>query len=223
VSELVVALEMSLYGRSTFSRADLESEWSGLGLDRDVRVVRDGARVVGHGAVGERGELGRVEGDGHPDWLGRAIGRRIATELEAEARRHGTRRVPARRLRGRRCRAAGCSSPLGMTPRACSARCAIGLAAPPPEPRFLEGYASSRSTPSTTRATFTPPTKRRSSITGPHAARFRVLGEAPPRERALRSHAVVLVRAGREIVAGSICASGTYAGGFVDGLFGRRG
>src|SRR5919107_410639 len=51
VSELVAALEASLYGRSTFSQADLEGEWSELDLERDVRVVRDGHRVVGYGAA----------------------------------------------------------------------------------------------------------------------------------------------------------------------------
>src|SRR4051812_25165669 len=93
VTEVVVALESSLYGQSTFSQADLEGEWSELDLERDARVVRDGARVVGYGAVRERGELGRVEGYVHPDSLGRGIGTRIATELEADARRHGARRI----------------------------------------------------------------------------------------------------------------------------------
>ena len=37
-----------------------------LELERDARVVRDGERVVGYGAVRERGELWRVEGYVHP-------------------------------------------------------------------------------------------------------------------------------------------------------------
>src|SRR5215210_617658 len=88
VSVVVGALESSLYGQSTFSQADLEDEWSGLDLERDVRVVRDGDRVVGYGLVRERGELWRVEGYVHPDTLGRGIGKRIATELEQDAGRH---------------------------------------------------------------------------------------------------------------------------------------
>src|SRR5215217_5654001 len=93
VSEVVAALESSLYGQSTFSQADLEGEWSELDLERDVRVVRDGDRVVGYGVVRERGELWRVEGYVHPDTLGRGIGRLIATGLEEDAARRGARRI----------------------------------------------------------------------------------------------------------------------------------
>jgi GNAT superfamily N-acetyltransferase len=79
VTEVVAALESSLYGPSTFSQADLEDEWLELDLERDVRVVRDGDRIVGYGVVRERGELWRVEGYVHPDALGRGLGKLIAT------------------------------------------------------------------------------------------------------------------------------------------------
>ena len=59
VTEVVVALESSLYGQTAFSQADLEDEWSDLGLEQNARVVRDGVRIVGYGAVRERGELWR--------------------------------------------------------------------------------------------------------------------------------------------------------------------
>ena len=58
------------------------SLWSG-----DTRVVHDGDRILGYGAVSERGERWRVEGLVHPAALGRGIGRLIATELEQEAAR----------------------------------------------------------------------------------------------------------------------------------------
>ena len=51
VTEVVAALESSLYGRTSFSQTDLEREWSELDLAHDVRVVRDGDRIVGYGAV----------------------------------------------------------------------------------------------------------------------------------------------------------------------------
>jgi hypothetical protein len=54
VTELVVALESSLYGPSAFTQADLEDDWSDLDLARDACVVRDGDRIVGHGALRER-------------------------------------------------------------------------------------------------------------------------------------------------------------------------
>jgi GNAT superfamily N-acetyltransferase len=94
VTEVVAALESSLYGQSSFSQSDLENEWLELDVERDARVVRDGDRVVGYALVREReGELWRVEGYVHPDSLGRGIGRLIATALEDEAARHGAHRV----------------------------------------------------------------------------------------------------------------------------------
>ena len=93
VTAVVVALESSLYGQTAFSQADLEDEWSDVDLERDARVVRDGDRIVGHGAVREAGELWRAEGYVHPDALGRGIGRLIATGLEEDAARRGARRI----------------------------------------------------------------------------------------------------------------------------------
>jgi hypothetical protein len=48
VTELVAALESSLYGQTAFSQADLEAEWSDLDLEHNVRVVRDGDRRRRH-------------------------------------------------------------------------------------------------------------------------------------------------------------------------------
>jgi ribosomal protein S18 acetylase RimI-like enzyme len=93
VAELIAALESSLYGRSEFSRADLVDEWSDVDLEHNVRVVRAGDRLVGYGAVRERGERWDAEGYVHPDALGRGIGRLIATGLEEDAARRGARRI----------------------------------------------------------------------------------------------------------------------------------
>src|SRR5687767_8693129 len=93
VTEVVAALESSLYAQSTFSQADLEGEWSELDVEQDARVVRDRDRIVGYGLVRERGELWRVEGYVHPDALGHGLGRLIATGLEEDAARHGARRI----------------------------------------------------------------------------------------------------------------------------------
>jgi mycothiol synthase len=93
VTEVVLALESSLYGRTAFSQADLEGEWSDLDLEQDARVVRDGDRIIGYGVVRERGELWRVEGYVHPDALGHGIGKLIATGLEQDAARGGAGRI----------------------------------------------------------------------------------------------------------------------------------
>jgi len=89
VTELVVALESSLYGASTFSQADLQDAWSDLDLEQNARVVCDGARIVGYGVVREAGGIGRAEGYVHPDALGCGIGTKVASGLEEEAARRG--------------------------------------------------------------------------------------------------------------------------------------
>src|SRR6266550_1098545 len=86
VTEVVVALESSLYGQTTFSQADLEDEWSDLDLEQNARVVRDGAGREGGG-------LWRAEGFVPPDGLGRGNGELIATGLEEDAGRRGARRI----------------------------------------------------------------------------------------------------------------------------------
>src|SRR4051812_14208942 len=89
VTEVVVALESSLYGQTAFSQDDLEDEWAELDLEQDGRVVRDGDQIVGYGATRERGELWRAEGYVHPDALARGIGKLIATGLEEDAAGRG--------------------------------------------------------------------------------------------------------------------------------------
>ena len=75
VTELVVALESSLYGESAFSQADLEDEWSDLDLEQNARVVRDGDRIVGYGAVRERASSGAPRGTSTPTRSGAGSGR----------------------------------------------------------------------------------------------------------------------------------------------------
>ena len=66
VTEVVAALESSLYGKTTFSQADLEDEWSELDVERDARVVRDGDRVVGYGVVRDGASPGASRGASTP-------------------------------------------------------------------------------------------------------------------------------------------------------------
>ena len=93
VTEVVMAIEAALYGEASFTQADLEDEWSELDIEENVRVVRDGGRIVGYGVAREHGELSRAEGYVHPDAWGRGIGKLIATRLEEDAARRGARRI----------------------------------------------------------------------------------------------------------------------------------
>src|SRR5215210_2509367 len=138
VTEVVHALESSLYRQTAFSQADLEDEWSDLDLGQDARVVRDGDRIVGYGVVRERGELWRVEGYVHPDSLGRGIGKLIATDLEEEAARRGAGRVQNAILEADSA-ARGLLESLGYDAVRVFRELRIELEAPPPAPEWPNG------------------------------------------------------------------------------------
>ena len=222
VSELVTACEGSLYGQSTFSEADLEGEWSELDLERDVRVVRDGDRVVGYGAVRERGERGRVEGYVHPDWLGRGIGTLIATELEEDARRHGARSVQNGVLEadtaGRRL-----LESLGYDAVRVFRELRIQFAGPPPAPEWPDGLRVVAFDPEHDARDFHAAHEEAFADHWDHAPRdFESWAKRHLESERFDPELWCVVRAGREIVAGSICTSGTYGGGFIHALFTRR-
>ena len=95
VTEVVAALESSLYPQAptSFSEEDLMDEWVDLDLKRNTYVVRDGERIVGYGAVRDRGGLSRAEGYVHPAAQGRGIGMLLATRFERHAAAIGGRRI----------------------------------------------------------------------------------------------------------------------------------
>ena len=223
VTEVVMALESSLYGQTSFSQADLEDEWSDLDLEQNARVVRDGDRIVGYGAVHELGELWRAEGYVHPDAFGRGIGRLIATGLEE--RRGPPRRAqdPEQRLRGRlrRPRAARVARLRRRARLPRDAHRARGAAAR----TRVAGRAARRraSTRSVTRSSSTPRTRRRSRITGTTRRATSSRGRrATSASERFDPTLWCVVRAGDEIAAGTICTGDTYGGGWVHALFTRR-
>jgi mycothiol synthase len=222
VTEVVSALESSLYGPSTFSQADLEGEWLTLDLERDVRVVRDGDRIVGYGVVRERGEPWVVEGYVDPRAHGRGIGRLIAGALEEEAARGGARRIhngvlendaPARTL----------LESLGYTAVRVFREMRIELDAPPPVPVWPDGL----------RLAPFDPERHAGDVHAAHQEAFADAWDFTPRD--FGSWATLhlagerfdpalwcIVRDENQIAAGAICTAGTYGGGFVQSLFTRR-
>jgi len=222
VTEVVVALETSLYGHSAFSQADLEDEWSGLDLQHNARVVRDGERIVGYGAMHQLGELWRTEGFVHPDALGRGVGTLIATGLEEEAARRGARRIQ--------------SNVFEIDPAARSLLESLGyravrifrelrteLEGPPPAPEWPDGL----------RVVAFDPARDALEFHAAHQEAFADHWDYTPRpfeawsKRHLGSERFdptlwCVVRAGDEIAAGTICAGDTYGGGWIEVLFTRR-
>src|SRR5450755_58753 len=222
VTEVVAALESSLYGQTTFSQADLEDEWSDLDLEQNAHVVRDGDRIVGYGAVREGGELWCGEGYVHPDALGRGIGKVIATGLEKDAARGGARRIQnsvleadsaARRL----------LESLGYGAVRIFREPRVELEAPPPAPEWPDGL----------RVVAFDPERDALEFHAAHQEAFADHWDHTPRdiESWSKSHLGserfdptlwCVVRAGDEIAAGTICTGDTYGGGWVHALFTRR-
>jgi mycothiol synthase len=222
VTELVLALESSLYGQSAFSQADLEGEWSELDLEQDTRVIRDGDRIVGYGLVRERGERWRVEGYVHPDALGRGIGKRLATELEEDAARCGARRVQNSVLEAD---SAACRllESLGYDAVRVFRELRVELESPPPRPEWPDGL----------RVAAFDPERDPLEFHAAHQDAFADAWDYTPRDFESWSKVNLgserfdptlccVVRAGDEIAAGTICTGDTYGGGWVHVLFTRR-
>lgn len=222
VTEVVGALESSLYGQSTFSQADLEDEWSDLDLERDTRVVRDGDRIVGYGLVRERGELWRAEGYVHPDALGSGIGKLIATGLEEDAVRSGAGRIQNAVIEADSA-AGGLLESLGYGAVRVFRELRVELEAPPPAPEWPDGL----------RVVAFDPERDALEFHAAHQEAFADVWDFTPRDFESWSNVHLgsesfdptlwcVVRAGDEVAAGTICRGDTYGGGWVDVLFTRR-
>jgi mycothiol synthase len=222
VTEVVVALESSLYGESALSQADLEDEWTDLDLERNARVVRDGDRIVGYGAVRVLGELWRAEAYVHPDALGRGIGKLIATGLEEDAAQRGARRIQNSVLEADSA-ARGLLESLGYRAVRVFREMRVELQEPPPAPEWPDGL----------RVVAFDPERDAHEFHAAHQEAFADHWDYTPRDFESWSKGHLdserfdpglwcVVRAGDEIAAGTICTGDTYGGGFVHALFTRR-
>jgi mycothiol synthase len=222
VAELIAARESSLYGGSAFSQADLVADWSDVDLGRNARVVRDGDRIVGYGAVRERGERWDAEGYVHPDALGRGIGKLIATELEQHAAARGAGKIHTGVFEadsaGRRL-----IESLGYGAVRVFRELRIALDAPPAVPEWPSGVRL---------VAFDPERDGREFHAAAEEA-FADHWEYTPHDfdswskdhlASARFDSTLwsVVRAGGEIAAGTICTADTYGGGWVQLLFTRR-
>jgi ribosomal protein S18 acetylase RimI-like enzyme len=222
VSELVLALESSLYGHSAFSQADLEGEWAEIDLERDARVVRDGDQIVGYGLVRERGERWCVEGYVHPDALGRGVGKLIATELETDAGRGGARRVQNAVLEADSA-ARGLLESLGYESVRVFRELRIELEAPPPAPEWPDGLRAVPFDPERDALDFHAAHEEAFADHWGNTPRdFEAWSKIHLRNERFDRTLWCVVRAGDEIAAGMISTADTYGGGFVHSLFTRR-
>jgi mycothiol synthase len=222
VTEVVVALESSLYGHSAFSQADLKDQWSDLDLEQGARVVRDGERIVGYGELRAEGDLWCAEGYVHPDALGRGIGRLIASGLEEDAARRGARRIHNSVMEADF--AAGrLLESLGYGAVRVFRELRVELEAPPPVPRWPDGLP----------VVAFDPERDALKFHSAHEEAFADHWEPTPSDFASWSKKHLgserfdptlwcVVLAGDEVAAGTICTGDSYGGGWVHVLFTRR-
>ena len=193
-----------------------------LDLEQNTYVVRDGGRVVGYGVARDRGELWRAEGYVHPAAHGRGIGKLLATAFERDAAARGARRIQNGVYEPD---AAACRllESIGYRAVRVFREMRIELAAPPPVPTWPEGLRVAAFDPERDAPAFHAAQQEAFADTGSTPARFRVLVEDQPDERAVRPGPVV-PSSGQETKSprGAICTADTYGGGFVQILFTRR-
>jgi mycothiol synthase len=184
--------------------------------------VRDGDRIVGYGAVRERGELWRVEGYVHPDALGRGVGRLIATGLEEDAARGGARRIQNNALEADSA-ARRLLESLGYRAVRIFREMRIELEEAPPAPEWPAGL----------RVVPFDPQRDAREFHAAHQEAFADHWDWTPRDfewwskvhfgsERFDPELWCVVRAGDEIAAGAISTGNTYGGGFVNALFTRR-
>jgi mycothiol synthase len=222
VTEVVLALESSLYGQTAFSQADLEDEWLDLDLEQNARVVRDGDRIVGYGAVRELGEFWRAEGYVHPNALGRGIGKLIATGLEEDVARRSARRIQnsVREADSAACRLL---ESLGYRAVRVFRELRIELEAPPPTPEWPHGLCVVPFDPKRDALEFHAAHQEAFADHWDYAPRdFESWSKGHLGSERFDPTLWCVVRAGDEIAAGTICTANTYGGGWVHALFTRR-
>jgi len=222
VTEVIAAVESSLYGPSTFSQTDLVGEWAELDVGRDTHVVRDGDRIVAYAMLREWGGSWRAEGYVHPDAVGRGIGTMIVARLEADVARRGGGRLRHGVLEADQAGRQLFQS-LGYRPARVFREMRIELEAPPPAAEWPPGLHVTPFDPARDAAAFHAAYEDAFADHWDHVARdlaswSRINLETGRFDAAL----CCVLRAGDEIAAGTICAGDTFGGGWVHILFTRR-
>jgi GNAT superfamily N-acetyltransferase len=221
VTEIIVAVESSFYGESTFSQADLEDEWTVLDLEGAARIVRDGERVVAFGAVHDLGERWRAEAYVHPSARGHGAGTLIATELERLAAARGARRIQNSTLEPDGAAGALLES-LGYAPVRVMREMRIELDALPPAPAWPDGLRADGFDAERDGRAFHAAQEEAFADHWDYTPRgfdawWRLAIESERFDPALWC----VVRDGDEIAAGTASTGDTYGGGFVRVLFTR--
>jgi mycothiol synthase len=92
VAALVGATDVAVLGSTDFSLADLEDEWRQSDPHDRFVVVEEGA-LVGYGTIEEGPGHGQTDGYVHPGHFGRGVGSFLVAELERKLAERGATRI----------------------------------------------------------------------------------------------------------------------------------
>jgi mycothiol synthase len=92
VVEVVAALDVALLGSTDYSTSELQDEWRGIAAE-DRFLVEDGSTVVGYGTIEQSAQHGQADGYVHPAHFGRGVGAFLVRELEQRLADRGVARV----------------------------------------------------------------------------------------------------------------------------------
>jgi mycothiol synthase len=222
VADVLSAIESALYGHAGYSQGDLEDEWSELDLERDAIIVRKAGRIVGYGAMHERGEVWRVEGYVHPDVFGHGIGRLIATRLEEDAIRGGARRIKNSVFETDSGARALLES-LGYDAVRVFRELRVELEAAPPAPEWPDGVQVVPFDPERDARAFHAAQQEAFADHWEYTSReFDSWSKTHLGSERFDPTLWCLVRAGDDVAGGAISTADTYGGGWIHVLFTRR-
>ena len=222
VAELIAALDVAILGRTDYSPAELEEEWRLFDVERDAWLVDDEqGRTVGYGTVELRPDHARADGYVHPDAWGQGVGELLVRSLEAASRDRGgllvrnatlvldTRAQELLRLCG-----------YEEVRRFWQMR--IDLTEPPQPPGWPGGVAVAALEPADA-AAFHAALERAFADHWEHEHEsFEAFSQAFLEHEAFDPGLCTVVRAGGEIVAGTVCLPERLGVGWVSRLFTAR-
>jgi mycothiol synthase len=222
IAETIAALQISLYPDSAFSQADLQHDWSDLNLHRDARVVRDGARIAGYGAIHDHGDSWSAEGYVHPEARGHGVGTLIVGALEQQAVQNGALRLQwgafEADLAGRRL-----LESLGHTPVRIFRELRIELRQLPRPANWPDGLSATAFDPERDAHAFHAAQQEAFVDHWDHTPLdFETWSGLTLQSGRFDADLWCVVRDGDQIVAGTTCTGDTYGGGWIEALFTRR-
>jgi GNAT superfamily N-acetyltransferase len=216
---LVAALDVAMLGSTDFSLADLEDEWRRA--DQERFVVEAAGHLVAYATIEQNPLHGMLDGYVHPEHFGQGVGSYVVAELEqALAARGATRIQNATLAADTRAHELLRAHGYGEIRRFWQMR--IELEAEPAEPQWPEGLTVSAFDPADAEA-FHAAYEAAFADHWQHEARtFEKWREEHIEREDFAPELWTVVRAGDEIVAGTICLPERMGAAWVSRLFTRR-